>query len=55
MDPHSLQRHMDQLRGLDCCTCRMEQQGQLPGDLDHRATNKPFPDFRTRAFLGVDI
>ena len=36
-------------------SCRMEKQGQLPGEPDHRATKKPRPDLRTRIFLDLDI
>lgn len=48
---------MDLLRGLhwDVFRGRMEQQGQLPGEPDHRATNKPCPELRTRVFLDLDI
>lgn len=34
--------------------CRMEQQGQLPENSDHRAINKLCPDLRTLVFLDLD-
>ena len=49
--------NVDELRGYTekYLRCRKEQQGQLPGEPDPRATNELLPDLRTLAFLGLNI